>query len=131
MTSRMLRNVLSAPIALIAMVSSAVAGDLFGGPVFSSNQVFAACELTNITNAPVTITAKSIFNKAGVNLGFASDTCGPTLAAFRSCAYWVTPVANNSVHTCFVRIEEPNNRVRGTAHARNISNITYSESQMR
>jgi hypothetical protein len=131
MTSKVLWNVLGAPIALVAMVGSAMAGDLFSGPVFSANQVFATCEITNVTNAPVTISGKSIFNKLGVNLALTANTCGPTLAPFNSCAYWIQGVANNTVHVCFARIVEPNTRVRATAYARNISNITYSESQMR
>lgn len=130
MTSKLLQNVLISPIVLVATVSSAMAGDLFGGPVFSSNQTLVACEITNVTSAPVTITSKSIFNKSAVNLSFLGDTCTATLAAFSSC-YYAANVPASSVHTCFLRIVQGNDSVRGTAHARNISNTTVSELQMR
>ena len=72
------------------MMGNALAGDLFGGPVFSSNQSIVACEIVNVSNAPVHITSKSIFDKLGVNLSLNGDTCGSTLSAFNVCYYFVS-----------------------------------------
>jgi hypothetical protein len=114
------------------MIGNAMAGDLFGGPVFSGNQSIIACEIVNVSNVPVNISAQSIFDKSGVNLPFNGNTCGSTLPAFQACFYFVSGLTGGTgVHTCFIRIVEPNARVRGTAHARNSSNNTISESQMR
>jgi len=127
-----LRKVVGIQIALVAMVGTAMAGDLFSGPVFSGNQSIVACEIVNVSNAPVTITGKSIFNKSGVNLSLDGNTCGSTLPAFQACFYAVTGLTGGAgVHTCFIRIVQSNTRVRGTAHARTLSNTTISESHMR
>ena len=121
----------SVHIALVAMMGNALAGDLFGGPVFSGNQSIVACEIVNVSNAPVHITSEAIFDKLGVNLSFNGDTCGSALSAFKACYYFVSVTGSSGVHTCFINIVEPNARVRATAHARTSSNITISESQMR
>jgi hypothetical protein len=56
-----LRKAVGVHFALVAMTGNALAGDLFGGPVFSSNQSIVACEIVNVSNAPVNISSKSIF----------------------------------------------------------------------
>lgn len=126
-----LRKAVGVHIALLAMIGNTMAGDLFSGPVFSGNQSIVACEIVNVSSVPVNISAKSIFNKSGVNLPI-NNTCGSTLPAFQACFYFVSGLTGPAgVHTCFIRIVEPNARVRGTAYARNSLNNTISESQMR
>jgi hypothetical protein len=120
-------------VALITMGTAAHAVTLAAGPLYGgSSQTVAVCYLFNADYAnSVTVRRPEIISGGGTSLPLTVNNCPSTLAAGKTCNFYVNPITNTQAFGCRVIVSGTGTNVQGTLDIRSSLGTVLQVEQLR